>query len=206
MFESREPFLYLAAPFFNEEQIALVDKLEDLIESVGYELFSPRKGENAIEMNKKILEWQEWDARRLFFLQRNTCGNKYKDPQPSQPSEELRLRVFTDNVVNIDNADLVVAVIDDFDSGVLFELGYAYARHVPILTITNHAYGCNLMLAHSVIGHLKSLEELQEALLIGFPRLALGDSKMEDYGSAIAEIQYKFKCKESLVEGPLERT
>ena len=174
----QKPKVYLAAPFFNDEQLGLVKSLEYLIKEVGYELFSPRLGENALEMNSAI-------------------------GRGEKPSQELRRQVFMDNWMNIDDADLMVAVIDDRDSGTVWEIGYAFARHVPIITFTNKGYGSNLMLAECIIAHIKSFDDLLEALKLGFPRLALG-VKVSDYGKAVAEIQYKFKTEVDLMEGPKE--
>lgn len=184
--------IYLAAPFFNSEQVALVDKLEAVIEASGWHMFSPRLGANACEMNalielKKI--WVESDGM----------------PEPSAPSSELRMRVFQDNYTNIDDADLLLAVIDDFDVGVMFEVGYAFARHVPIVTHTARDYGCNLMLAHSIVGHTKEVEEVVDILRIGNPSLSL-DRGISVYGTAIAEIQMKYKTEFSLEEGADERS
>ena len=119
------------------------------------------------------------------------------------PDQELRLAVFTDNVVNIDDSDLMLAVIDDRDSGVMFEIGYAYRASIPIVTYTSKNYGSNLMLAHSIIGHTKIIESVREVLRIGNPHLAL-ERKVTEYGAAVAEIQFKFKSTVALKEGPDE--
>lgn len=175
-----QPKIYLAAPFFNDVQRAFVTELEAAISDAKFELFSPRYGENAKEMNRII-------------------GEKGK------PSLELRNKVFIDNWENIDDADLLVAVIDDFDVGVMWEVGYAFARHVPIITITNRNYGCNLMLAQSTIGHLKTVESLKDVLAIANPRIAFSSTDLDAYGAAIAEIQSKYKSDFALKEGPDER-
>lgn len=174
-----QPKVYLAAPFFNPKQIAFVVDIEKVIERGGYRMFSPRKGDNALEMNAILRDG-------------------------GSPPSPLRWAVFNDNCINIDDADLLVAVIDDFDSGVLFEIGYAYARQIPIVTITNCDFGCNLMLAHSVIGHLKSLVELNDVLQIGYGSLGL-NSSMHNYGRAVVEIQRLYKTDKALKEGPDER-
>ena len=67
-------------------------------------------------------------------------------------------------VDNIDDANLVVALIDDRDIGTIFEIGYAFAMGVPVITFTNMDYGMNLMLAESVLAHCKGVEQLTEAL------------------------------------------
>ncbi len=170
---------YLAAPFFNQEQVAVVEALEACITSAGYQLFSPRQGQQALVMNRMI-----------------QAG--------STPPTSLRTRVFVENCVALDGADIVVAVVDGRDTGVIFEQGYAYARSIPVITYTQHDYGCNLMLAQSTIGHTKSISQLEHALAICNPRIGLGSS-IEDYGAAIAEVQYRYLTAAALVEGPAER-
>src|SRR5690606_24533526 len=103
---------------------------------------------------------------------------------PPVPDDKLRNQVFYDNYSNIDKADIVVAVIDDFDVGVMWEVGYAYKAQVPILTTTQRDYGCNLMLAQPIVGHTKSLAAVEEALRIGNPAPA-SDSKFDSYGETI---------------------
>lgn len=190
-----EPKVYLAAPFFNKEQVQLVQDLEHVINQSGWRMFSPRKGENALEMNRMIQAYQEW---------RSFENAESERPAPPQPSAALRLCVFNDNWMNIDDADLMLAVIDNFDVGVMWEVGYAYARQVPIVTYTNKDYGCNLMLAHSIVGHLKDLRSAEDVLEIGNPALSM-HSSVAEYGEAIAMIQSKYKTLMALKEGPGER-
>lgn len=185
------PKCYLAAPFFSPAQVSVVESIESVIEDSGWRMFSPRKGSNAIEMNSMISDLKAW---------KEESG----DPKPPAPPHGLRLGVFNDNWMNIDDADLLIAVIDDFDPGVLWEVGYSFARHVPIVTVTAKNYGCNLMLAHSIIGHTKTYEEVSDVLKIGNPSLSL-ERDLDMYGAAIAEIQQKYKSNFSLKEGPGER-
>lgn len=171
--------IYLAAPFFNKEQSDLVTQLESAIRDAGFELFSPRLATNAIEMNSVI-----------------------KEGKP--PSKELRMRVFNDNWSNIDTSDLMLAVIDNFDVGVMWEVGYAYKAQIPIFTFTNKNYGCNLMLAHSIVGHLKSLDSLKDVLSYGTSAFSL-EAPIEEHAEVLAKIQAKYKSDFALKEGPDER-
>lgn len=201
-----KPKVYLAAPFFNPEQVALVERLEQTIGRLGWRLFSPRKGENAVKMNSMIKALRSWEVLKQIKLGVVTqAALQFKDGAPPVPSRDLRASVFYDNWSNIDDADLLLGVIDDFDVGVMWEVGYAFARHVPIVTHTGRNYGCNLMLAHSIIGHTKTLAEVEDILKIGDPALGL-DNSMDKYGLAIAEIQHKYKNEFSLKEGVEERS
>lgn len=142
--------VYLAGPFFDEDQVATIKKLETLIESLGFEVYSPSR-----------------DGKKL-------------DSTTDTP--ELRAEVFKDNVDHLSTADVMVAVIDDKDTGTVWEMGCRYGRwrdrynclssrmaqrddnrtDCPmIVTYTDHDYGVNLMLTESIACHCKGEAELQ---------------------------------------------
>lgn len=142
--------VYLAGPFFNEEQVATIKKLETLIESLGFEVYSPSR-----------------DGKKL---------NKDTD------SPDLRAQVFDDNIKHLSTADIIVAVIDDRDTGTVWEMGCRYGRWLDryhtldrnatqkddarrdcpmIVTYTDHDYGVNLMLTESIACHCKGVAELE---------------------------------------------
>jgi nucleoside 2-deoxyribosyltransferase len=77
--------------------------------------------------------------------------------------------IFDANVLNIKQADLVVAVIDDRDVGVAWEIGYAYglARRPAIVTYTAAGHGVNVMLQQCADSHVHGVAELT-ILLTGF--------------------------------------
>lgn len=67
--------------------------------------------------------------------------------KPDSSSLEIA-EVFNSNKVAIDVADWVLAVIDDFDPGVIWEIGYAHARGAKILGYSDvPGRGLNVMLA-----------------------------------------------------------
>ncbi len=56
--------------------------------------------------------------------------------------------VFESNKKAIDLAAIVLAVIDDYDPGVLWEMGFAHARGIPTLGFSDiEGRGLNVMLA-----------------------------------------------------------
>lgn len=59
----------------------------------------------------------------------------------------------------IDQSELVIALIDDRDQGVIWEMGYAYARRIPIISISAHNYDVNLMLSGTVMAHVPNVLE-----------------------------------------------
>ena len=195
------PKVYLAAPFFNHDQLSLVIKLERLIKDEGWEMFSPRLGVSAQEMNTIINDRKVYYNKWAELIEK---GGSPPELPPEAPSPDLRRKVFNDNWSNVDDSDLILAVIDDFDVGVMWEVGYAYRAHVPVVTHTGMNYGCNLMLAHSIIGHTKDFEAVADVLRIANPSFSLGEHA-EEYGKATALIQARYKSEFALKEGPDER-
>jgi len=72
--------------------------------------------------------------------------------------------IYESNIGHIKDASLMVAVIDDRDVGTIWEMGYGTALGIPIISISNHSYGLNVMLAESVSAHVLSIEEMLVAI------------------------------------------
>ena len=75
------------------------------------------------------------------------------------PDQEWATATFDDDVSAIDNADVVVALLDasDQDTGTIWEMGYAYASHKPVVVLAvgdTFQYPINLMPAQGAIHHL----------------------------------------------------
>lgn len=120
--------VYLAGPFFNEEQIQVATEVEKYAELAGLDYFSPRL--------------------------RCCC--------PPDASYAQRAVSFDMNVKAIQQSDMVIARIDDFDAGTMWEMGLAYANKRPVYAYTTVlGRGLNLMLAQSCKGFIRSLSQLQ---------------------------------------------
>lgn len=143
--------IYLAGPFFNDQQVATIKRLENLLEGLGFKVYSPSR-----------------DGKKLDM---------------STDSPKLRAEVFQDNIKHLSESDVMVAVIDDRDTGTMWEMGCRYGRwldryrcldrrHAPckddartdcpmIITYTDNDYGVNLMLTESIACHCKGEAELE---------------------------------------------
>jgi len=91
------------------------------------------------------------------------CFSPRRDAGVLRPdsSEFDRRAVFNHNLIGLRNSKYVLARIDDFDPGVLWEIGYAYALQVPIVAFsTVPGRGLNLMLAQSAIGFISELSNV----------------------------------------------
>jgi len=126
--------IYLAAPFFNDEQRAIVSNLEQAIEEVPFRLLSPRR--TGLILNDMTPEQRQASAREIFLK----------------------------NVEWIEASDALLAVIDGRDPGTIWEMGYACAKKKIIYSYTDKSYGINVMLQGSVKAHAKGVTQLREML------------------------------------------
>lgn len=98
----------------------------------------------------------------IFMLQ-EFYGDKIKiiNPLEFTPSVEGNknlLKQYAEvilraNIELIEKCDLVLACIDDRDIGVIWEMGYAYARGKKIVTISKE-FGNNIMIDKTVLAHI----------------------------------------------------
>lgn len=75
--------------------------------------------------------------------------------------------VFNDNIKHIESAQLMIASTVDKDMGTIFEIGYAYAKGVPVIyynPFMTSREQFNLMLAKSGLGVCVTKEELKDFL------------------------------------------
>jgi nucleoside 2-deoxyribosyltransferase len=95
--------IYLAGPLFSEAEKNFNEQLTQRIEGAGYDVFLPQRDSTDTKNMRK-----EQDAAELFRK----------------------------NSEAIDRADLVIAILDggsDVDSGTAWEIGYAYAKNIPVM-------------------------------------------------------------------------
>lgn len=95
--------IYLAGPLFSQAERDFNIMLRDRLVEKGFDVFLPQEDGN------------------------DTHSNRMEDRQ--------RI-TFENDVRGIDGSDLVLAVLDggsDVDSGTAWEMGYAYAKGMPVL-------------------------------------------------------------------------
>lgn len=113
---------------------------------------------------RQTMEKIEHCARQLgvdFYSPRLECLC------PPNASQEVRQKTFRSNVENLETArtSFVLARIDDFDPGTMWEIGYAYGEDQNVFAFTTvEGRGLNLMLAQSCVGFLQGLPEVYKFL------------------------------------------
>ncbi len=117
---------------------------------------------------------QEYNVRMRAMLERYSYSVYLpQDTGDDNNSREksINKRIFSQNINELESASLVVAIINgaDADSGVAFEIGYAYARGIPIIAVrtdfrqVGRSELVNLMLEQASVV-VRSEDELIKAL------------------------------------------
>lgn len=86
---------YIASPFFSKDQINSIRDIEDGLDAVRKNYHSPRKSGAILDKNASV------EVRRVQAK-----------------------AIFQSNISEMDKADQMIAIVDTFDIGTLFEVGY----------------------------------------------------------------------------------
>lgn len=130
--------IYLAAPFFSDEQIARRDKLAKLL------------NENPSVEN--------------VFLP----GEHEDDPDAEFGTTEWQLATFKLDVNQMNTNDVVVAIldyeaVDTSDPGTIWECGYSYANNIPVLGVQfSGSKKLNLMLSMSLTAFFNGETDIEK--------------------------------------------
>ena len=95
--------IYLAGPLFSQAERDFNVLLRDKLVEMGFSVFLPQE------------DGKDTKSGRM---------------------EERQKNIFDNDVRGIDGSDIVLAVLDggsDVDSGTAWEMGYAYAKKIPVL-------------------------------------------------------------------------
>jgi len=123
-------------------------------------------------------------------------GVKYFSPRlegvitkmtPEEKEKHIK-KIYQSNIQNMQTCNMMIAVIDDYDTGTVFELGYFNSikdlieTGRRIVTITGNDYDLNVMLKFGVDCHLKEVENLSN-LVQGMRSYGLEDHVFEHWDS-----------------------
>lgn len=124
--------IYLASPFFNEAELERVDRVKEILDARGLEVFSPKEHQNP-QFEFGSMEW-----RRATF------------------------KNDVDHIDWCDVVVAIISQGNYDDSGTAWELGYAYATNKPVVLVNVTGETINLMIADSLHALITSYEELKE--------------------------------------------
>ncbi|UQS85494.1 nucleoside 2-deoxyribosyltransferase [Apilactobacillus apisilvae] len=127
--------LYLASPFFNDDQINRVSKIELALSKnkTVDNVFSPRKS----EIKDCKIGSEEW-SKKVFKLD-------------------------TDEIKKADAIIAIIDYVDDnVDSGTAFEIGYANSMNKPVIVFHEKDNNVNLMISNSLNAYLTKFDEVEQ--------------------------------------------
>ena len=124
--------IYLASPFFNPVENERVDKVKEILDSKGLEVFSPKEHQN------KHLEFGTMEWRKATF------------------------KNDVDHIDWCDCVVAIISQGNYDDSGTAWELGYAYATNKPVILVNLTGETINLMIADSLHALITSYDELKD--------------------------------------------
>lgn len=153
--------IYICSPFFNEEEVARVDKMEKFLEDRGYEVYSPKRdgimltpdatAEDRLHVYKEnIEEVMKADLAMVIVATKDT-GTSVELGVRAGQWETLRkyLRDIKENDPDI---------LSPKENAIL-------EQETPrIITFADNGTNVNVMLLGAVLRHCKSWEELGEYL------------------------------------------
>lgn len=123
--------IYLASPFFNDQEVERMEKVRDILRNRGFEVFVPKENQHP-EYEFGTKEW-----RKATFN--------------GDVSEINKADIIVSVICNGNYED----------GGTSWELGYAYALKKPVVAINVTGEILNLMIADSVHAYLSSYEALE---------------------------------------------
>lgn len=128
--------VYLASGWFNPTQTSIMNEIKEVLD---------------VFKEHKFLDFfaPYWDGIQL------------KKDDPIEKWET----VWNLDIDTINSCDLMIANLEGFEPGTVFETGYASAKNIPVIwysSIPNRT--CNVMLSFPALGFAKSKEQLAEAI------------------------------------------
>ena len=124
--------VYLSSPFFDDAYLERVKKVQEILNSKGLDVFSPKEHQN------EHLEFGSIEWRKATF------------------ENDVKHIDWCDVVVAI------ICKGNYDDSGTAWELGYAYATNKPVVLVNITGETINLMIADSLHALVTSYDELKE--------------------------------------------
>lgn len=122
--------IYLASPFFNEEEVGFMDQTLQGLRSKGYEVFAPFEHQNKeLEFGSKV--WRD----------KTYSGD-------------------ITGIIGADVVVAIVSGGNYSDSGTAWECGYAHALGIPVVVVNYTGKALNLMISDSLTAYHSDLDGL----------------------------------------------
>lgn len=126
---------YVASPLFSDTDNAQLDIIEKFLDDNGFTYFSPRQ-QSKIDFKSAVTKEQKNAVAQQIF---DVNVNGIEDARAVLVNTK---GIFWDRAVYS-------------DTGTMFELGFAIAKNIPVVTFNFDGFDLNIMLSQSVVAHLK---------------------------------------------------
>ncbi len=133
--------IYLAGPFRNVDERTRINRVHD------------------------VLRTQVWPG--TAFAPEIYLPHKFLVLSPKASQEEQK-KVFDENTMQILGATIMMAILDERDSGTVWEMGYAYGKRPVIGVYVDHTDKMSVMLSHGchkIFNGIRMLEGYLSGLL-----------------------------------------
>ena len=150
-------YIYIAGPLFNDSERRLNYYVDKVVRQHGFKTYLPQRdgGEAAKEMNKV------------------NSDNSLTQIDKKDRLFSLRQDIFIEDIKAIDNSNVMIAVLDGRvpDEGTCVEIGYAYAKAIPIIGLKTDERSFiqgldNIMIEHTCSTIVHSIDELRQCLTL----------------------------------------
>lgn len=127
--EFKDISIYLAGPFFSEQEVYWVNYVRKELELRNIKVLSPLHENGIVALNS---------------------------------SYEERKKVYNLDIDLLEDADMVIALLDHDDPGTCFEIGYAVKKNIPVIGLRTSTEYLNNMIYCGCIKVFNSIEEIIE--------------------------------------------
>lgn len=156
---------YLAAPFFNQAQVDLCQKIELAFVDHCVPLFSPRS-QHGNKTTKIETPAQAAEVFKVNAENIDDCDFLFAVVDWLLPPGQ-EVRVLGSRYSDVENDSRTVyesGPLNIPDAGTVWEMGYAYAKGIPVLILNLEQTKLNIMLSQSAKGCIEGLAGLNAFL------------------------------------------
>lgn len=193
-----QPQVYLAAPLFTPHQKWVIAQVRQVMEDVGFNVFSPLDESKHIWNGRAPAECGPEERKAVMQMNKDGVGSSDVvfawlggwEPWRDMKMQLSEVGLHTGSVgVTISDGTLKRLIPSLPDTGVVWEMGYANALGIQTLAYLHEGEGdrnFNLMLSETVDAVARGLVELHNALKVAKDG-ALRDAELADLASEGAE-------------------
>lgn len=191
------PTVYIASPYFSDDQRDTVHKIEEILGRLGYKSYSPFRDGITLKPDS-----QPVDRVRVFQENKRAIeeadiilactDGKSVASLGEMALHELRSALQAKGGTGADIANFLSKLIDR-DPGTIWELGYAHGIGKFAFTFSRRGFDQNVMIAEGVLCHVKSFDEVTDVLVQLRPVAGNLHARTEEVTAVMGKIRFLYK-------------